>query len=446
MAKHLLHLKSNQLVEGKAKLPTPESIEYGEIAINYAAGNETISLKNANNEIVTFSSNSQQDGKYMAKGHTVNAKEIETDPVLNGADIKIDGYTVDTGLNEQLVIVETDTVNQALGKLEKHVNDNEEVTSKAMNVLNNSCGFNENGIYEPSHEIIAQSTSVSEALEALAKKITDVETGDTGVSINVVQETGQSTTDVMSQKAVTDAIETAVSNISSITVEQTTGQSTESVMSQKAVTDELAKRDSYTVNAKAINTNPVLNGSDIKLDGYTIDSGTNEALAIATGDTVNQAFGKLEKHVYDNEEVTSKAINELNNSCGFDENCKVKFLSPYISAFQNVSDAMDYLANDLLYYSGHNSVTSLNSVPLNKRLVIATLSNNDTLSLGGLGISDGRELEIIVHNTSSNDITISMPNSGGFVNQSGEVLTVKGNTYADINILSDGTNFYIRFL
>ena len=413
MAKHLLHLKSSQLNEGKPKLPTPDTLSYGELAINYAANNETISLKNSNNEVVTFSSDSQQDGKYMAKGHTVNAKEIESNPVLNGADIRIDGYTVDTGLNEQLVIVETDTVNQALGKLEKHVNDNEEVTSKAMNVLNNSCGFNENGIYEPSHEIIAQTSNVSEALEALAKKITDVESGSTGTSINVVQEKGQSTSDVMSQKAVTDALTTI---------------------------------DAYTVNAKAINTNPVLNGADIKLDGYTIDTGTNETLAIATGDTVNKAFGKLEKHVYDNEEVTSKAINELNNSCGFDENCKVKFLSPYISAFQNVSDAMDYLANDLLYYSGHNSVTSLNSVPLNKRLVIATLNTNDTLSLGGLGISDGRELEIIVHNTSSSDITISMPNSGGFINQSGEILTVKANTYADINILSDGTNFYIRFL
>ena len=413
MAKHLLHLKSSQLNEGKPKLPTPDVLSYGELAINYAANNETISLKNSNNEVVTFSSDSQQDGKYMAKGHTVNAKEIESNPVLNGADIRIDGYTVDTGLNEQLVIVETDTVNQALGKLEKHVNDNEEVTSKAMNVLNNSCGFNENGIYEPSHEIIAQTSNVSEALEALAKKITDVESGSTGTSINVVQEKGQSTSDVMSQKAVTDALTTI---------------------------------DAYTVNAKAINTNPVLNGADIKLDGYTIDTGTNETLAIATGDTVNKAFGKLEKHVYDNEEVTSKAINELNNSCGFDENCKVKFLSPYISAFQNVSDAMDYLANDLLYYSGHNSVTSLNLVPLNKRLVIATLNTNDTLSLGGLGISDGRELEIIVHNTSSNDITISIPNSGGFINQSGEILTVKANTYADINILSDGTNFYIRFL
>lgn len=413
MAKHLLHLKSSQLNEGKPKLPTPDTLSYGELAINYAANNETISLKNSNNEVVTFSSDSQQDGKYMAKGHTVNAKEIESNPVLNGADIRIDGYTVDTGLNEQLVIVETDTVNQALGKLEKHVNDNEEVTSKAMNVLNNSCGFNENGLYEPSHEIIAQTSNVSEALEALAKKITDVESGSTGTSINVVQEKGQSTSDVMSQKAVTDALTTI---------------------------------DAYTVNAKAINTNPVLNGADIKLDGYTIDTGTNETLAIATGDTVNKAFGKLEKHVYDNEEVTSKAINELNNSCGFDENCKVKFLSPYISAFQNVSDAMDYLANDLLYYSGHNSVTSLNSVPLNKRLVIATLNTNDTLSLGGLGISDGRELEIIVHNTSSSDITISMPNSGGFINQSGEILTVKANTYADINILSDGTNFYIRFL
>ena len=60
--------------------------------------------------------------------------------------------------------------------------------------------------------------------------------GGGGSDINVVQTTGTSTTDVMSQKAVTDALADA----GGPTVVQTTGTSTTDVMSQKAVTDALA--------------------------------------------------------------------------------------------------------------------------------------------------------------------------------------------------------------
>ena len=54
MAKHIIHAHSSAIVGGGAKLPTPDQIEYGEIAINYSKGNETISIKNAEDEIVEF--------------------------------------------------------------------------------------------------------------------------------------------------------------------------------------------------------------------------------------------------------------------------------------------------------------------------------------------------------------------------------------------------------
>ena len=38
-------------------MPTPTQIEYGEIAINYLKDNETISIRNSEDEIVTFKSN-----------------------------------------------------------------------------------------------------------------------------------------------------------------------------------------------------------------------------------------------------------------------------------------------------------------------------------------------------------------------------------------------------
>jgi hypothetical protein len=55
----VIHKKSNVLTNGQPKLPSASTIEYGEIAINYAKGGETMSIKNANNEIVTFSSDAK---------------------------------------------------------------------------------------------------------------------------------------------------------------------------------------------------------------------------------------------------------------------------------------------------------------------------------------------------------------------------------------------------
>ena len=52
----LIHIKSKQ--RGKdnlsPKLPTCEQLEYGEIAINYGDGIETIAIRNENDEISKF--------------------------------------------------------------------------------------------------------------------------------------------------------------------------------------------------------------------------------------------------------------------------------------------------------------------------------------------------------------------------------------------------------
>ena len=46
------HIKSNVVNNGVPKLPTSDAIYYGEIAINYGASGETLSIKNSNDEIV----------------------------------------------------------------------------------------------------------------------------------------------------------------------------------------------------------------------------------------------------------------------------------------------------------------------------------------------------------------------------------------------------------
>ena len=54
MRKKLINIHSSELAGGGAKLPDPQQIEYGEIAVNYAKGAETIAIRNSEDEIVEF--------------------------------------------------------------------------------------------------------------------------------------------------------------------------------------------------------------------------------------------------------------------------------------------------------------------------------------------------------------------------------------------------------
>lgn len=110
----------------------------------------------------------------------------------------------------------------------------------------------------------------------------------------------------------------------------------------KVNTDAIATTNAHTVNGKAISTNPVLNGADIKLDGYTRSELANENLNIATGDTVNVAFGKLEKAILDNEEVCSKAFDAVATAVGLNREGMTYVIptgTTYISASTSVQDA-----------------------------------------------------------------------------------------------------------
>ena len=74
----VIHKKSNVLTNGQPKLPSASTIEYGEIAINYAKGGETMSIKNANNEIVTFSSDAKILGQIPAVANYFDGAEYDS--------------------------------------------------------------------------------------------------------------------------------------------------------------------------------------------------------------------------------------------------------------------------------------------------------------------------------------------------------------------------------
>ena len=109
------------------------------------------------------------------------------------------------------------------------------------------------------------------------------------------------------------------------------------------------------------------------------------------------------------------------------------------------TESVSQAISDATFNNGHNAVSSVTGIPVSKRLVIATISNNGSFTLASTP-ADGREINVIVHNTSGSDIEITMPSGSNYVNMSGDTLTVAGSSYADINVISDGTNMYIRAL
>lgn len=85
---HLQHIKSNVVIEGKPKLPTPNNLVDGELAVNYAEGYETISLRNSSSGMTTFSSDDYYTKKKLGSGFTgVNSANTVTSVIEENEEI-----------------------------------------------------------------------------------------------------------------------------------------------------------------------------------------------------------------------------------------------------------------------------------------------------------------------------------------------------------------------
>ena len=77
---HIQHVKSNVLVNGEPKLPQPSALVEGEIAVNYADGYETLSIKTSSGNIATFSSDTirERDNLVIAQALTdLNERKLD---------------------------------------------------------------------------------------------------------------------------------------------------------------------------------------------------------------------------------------------------------------------------------------------------------------------------------------------------------------------------------
>ena len=144
------NIRSKELVDGKPKLPTSSQLDYGEIAVNYKEGYETLSLKNDKGNIVSLSVNTIEDVKVneasvvanktaniTMKGNTIPVSGGQYSPMIypKPFDGKAQQILADKKLSEALKILETN-----ISALVTEVLDNEETSAAAIRKLAESAG------------------------------------------------------------------------------------------------------------------------------------------------------------------------------------------------------------------------------------------------------------------------------------------------------------------
>ena len=102
------HKRSSVITEGIPKQPTTDQIDYGEIAINYAASGETLYIKNSENAIAKF-----KDDKYYQKQLSdkqdklvsgTNIKTVNGESLLGDGNIFIPKVFIDDATDESVAI------------------------------------------------------------------------------------------------------------------------------------------------------------------------------------------------------------------------------------------------------------------------------------------------------------------------------------------------------
>lgn len=262
------------------------------------------------------------------KAYTVNSKVISENPVLNGTDIKLDGYAK---ASNESSIAPTDTVNQAIGKLElagENTRTDLQNFKDTKGQANGLATLDENGKIDPSQidGVVGHVLGVEQFVDAnpdpvendkyyfntTSKKILHGVNGSWVESDPQPQilynrrgedENGHSNTlyrwDGEQMVAVSDPI--AIGEITGTAYDGAKG---------KVNADAIAALKENTVNGQKITENPVIDGSNVSLTGYSKPSAGG---AVAPTDKVNDAIGKLEYDLDTAESTLEQAVQDIND-------------------------------------------------------------------------------------------------------------------------------------
>ena len=167
---------------GKLEASITEAAGGGVLSVNGQTGAVTIAPGTADGSIVVTGGSDivvtgwdKKADKSVVDAYTVNGVAISSNPVLDGTKITLTGYS--TG-DAALPIGATDTINIAIGKLEKTINDNKSGNDTTLNSIKTSVGLGESFEYVAPDvsNYLSESSSIKNALGILDGKIKENET------------------------------------------------------------------------------------------------------------------------------------------------------------------------------------------------------------------------------------------------------------------------------
>ena len=184
--------------------------------------------------------------------------------------------------------------------------------------------------------ITAEETARTEADTALGaridKEIQDRTNADNALGVRIDAE-----------EAAREAADTQLQT--NITAEETARKAAD-----KTLQDNIDATNAHTINTHRLDSNPVLNGTDIKLDGYSENEGTTITdLAINATDTTSQAFGKVQKRINVDKSETDTKINKVKTAVGLTDSLGLPGLDDtnYLAGSENLVSAVKALDNQI---------------------------------------------------------------------------------------------------
>ena len=128
--------------------------------------------------------------------------------------------------------------------------------------------------------------------------------------------------------------------------ENITAEETARTEADITLQDNIDATNAHTINTHRLDSNPVLNGTDIKLDGYEKNAGTTPTdLDVKVTDTASAAFGKVQKRIEVDKADADDKITKVKTAVGLTEALALPSLEDtnYLSESSNIVDGMKEL-------------------------------------------------------------------------------------------------------
>ena len=211
MANKIIHKHSSVITDGKAKIPNSLQLEYGELAVNYAAGVETITLKNTNNEIVEFKTSNYlenliQDNKNLIDAEkTAREQDIQevydiikddeevTASALTNLDVRLQGVE-----NKDMSMYVTD---DDIAELEESISNDINGIQSQIDSLDTKYATDT----QLSNQVTSLETKISEAQKKATTQVTEGTDAGNNLTITSTKNTDNATVYTISLNDVASA-------------------------------------------------------------------------------------------------------------------------------------------------------------------------------------------------------------------------------------------------